>query len=91
MSTHGNGSGRKRKLKPRHPRLVPLLMLGSDGETYACSPAVMIPPGVLKNPGVIVAVRLLPRERDIALNCLQSGVLEATRTLAGILGRKFDA
>jgi hypothetical protein len=91
MSTHRNGSGRKRKLKPRHPRLVPLLMLGSDGETYACSPATTIPPGVLKTPGVIVAVRLLPKERNIALDCLQSGVIEAARILAGILGRKFDA
>lgn len=91
MSTHGNGSGLKRKLKPRHPRLVPLLLLGSDGETYACSLATTIPPGVLKLPGVIVAVRLLPRERNIALYGLQSGVIEATRALANILGRKFDA
>jgi hypothetical protein len=91
MSTHSNGSGLKRKRKPRHPRLVPLLMLGSDGKTYACSPAATIPPGVLKIPGVIVAVRLPPRERDIALYCLQSGVIEATRTLASIIGRKFDA
>lgn len=93
MSTNGNGSDlkRKRKRKPRHPRLVPLLMLGSDGETYACSLATSIPPGVLKIPGVIVAVRLLPRERDIALDCLQSGVIEATRTLVGIISRKFDA
>jgi hypothetical protein len=91
MSTHGNGSSLKRKRKPRHRRLVPLLMLGSDGETYACSLATTIPPGVLKSPDVIVAVRLLPRERNIALSCLQSGVIEASRTLAGIIGRKFDA
>ena len=44
-----------------------------------------------KTPGVIVAIRLLPRERDIALYCLQSGVIEASRTLAAILGRRFDA
>ena len=91
MSTNGNGSGLPRKLKRRRPRLVPLLMLGSDGETYACSLAKKIPPGVLKIPGVIVAVRLLPRERDVALGCLQRGVIDATRTLADILGRKFDA
>jgi hypothetical protein len=91
MSTHGNGSGLKRKRKPRQPRLVPLLMLGSDGKTYACAPATTIEPGVLKIPGVIVAVRLLPRERNIALYCLQSGVIEATHTLARIIGRKFDA
>jgi hypothetical protein len=91
MSTNGNGQDRKPKLKRRRPRLVPLLMLGSDGETYACSLSTTIPPAVLKTPGVIVAIRLLPRERDIALYGLQSGVIEASRTLAAILGRKFDA
>ena len=91
MSTNGNDSGGKPKRKRRRPRLGPLLMLGSDGETYACSLLKTIPPAVLKTPGVIVAIRLLPRERDIALYCLQSGVIEASRTLATILRRKFDA
>lgn len=87
MSTHGHGS----KPRRRRPRFVPLLLLGSDGETYACSSAKEIPPAVLKTPGVIVAIRLLPKERDIALHCLQSGVVEAARALGVIAGRKFDA
>jgi hypothetical protein len=84
----GNGNKPKRR---RAPRLVPLLMLGSDGEAYVCSPAKGIPPGVLKTPGVVVAIRLSRRERDIALDALQAGVAEVSRTLQGIVGGKLDA
>jgi hypothetical protein len=85
-----SGNVAKRKTK-RGPKLVPLLMLGSDGLTYACSPAKNIPPALLKAKGVVVAIRLSPRERDIALDALQIGVIEASKTLSGIVGRKLDS
>jgi hypothetical protein len=81
----------KPKRRPRRAKLVPLLMLGSDGETYACTLASNLPEGILSNPNAVVAIRLNRRERDIALDALQTGVLEASKTLQGIVGRKFDA
>jgi hypothetical protein len=81
----------KAKRRPRRAKLVPLLMLGSDGETYACAAAGNLPEGILSNPNAVVAIRLNRRERDIALDALQTGVIEASKTLQGIGGRKFDA
>ena len=90
MKRPGNG-GRKAK-KRWGPKLVPLLMLGSDGEAYLCTPAKSVPPEVLSEPGVVVAFRLTQRERDVALDCLQIGVLEASKTLQGIVGKgRYDA
>jgi hypothetical protein len=77
--------------RPKRPRLVPLLMLGSDGETYACAAAADLPPGILHNPNTVVAIRLSRRERDIALDALQDGVRTTARLLGGIIGRHFDA
>ena len=88
--TNGDKPAGKAK-RAKRPRLVPLLMLGSDGEAYACTPAEGVPPSLLKNPNVILAIRLNRRERDIALDALQIGVVEANKTLQGIVGRKFDA
>jgi hypothetical protein len=88
MSGNGNKAPKRQR---RGPKLVPLLMLGSDGLTYACSPAKGIPPALLKAPGVVVAIRLSRRERDVALDALQIGVQEAAKTLTGIVGRKLDS
>ena len=83
-------NGGKPKRRP-FPRLIPLLMLGSDGEVYACAPAHAVPKGVLQNKQTVIAVRLTHRERDIALDALQIGVVEASKTLTGIAGRKLDS
>jgi hypothetical protein len=83
-----NGDKPKRQ---RGPKLVPLLMLGSDGLTYGCCPAKNVPPALLKHPGVVIAIRLSRRERDIALDALQIGVQEAAKTLTGIVGSKLDS
>ena len=89
MSTNGDKPKGKRS---KRPRLVPLLMLGSDGETYACTPAEDVPPSLLKNPNVVLAIRLNRRERDIALDSLQDGVQATAKLLQGLVGRrKFDA
>jgi hypothetical protein len=78
--------------RAKRPRLVPLLMLGSDGETHACAAASDLPPGVLANPNTVVAIRLNRRERDIALDSLQEGVQATARLLNGIVGRRrYDA
>jgi hypothetical protein len=73
--------------KPRR-ELVPLLMLGSDGNVYACCPAKDMPTGLLEHPETIVAVRLSERERDVALDALQIGVIEAAEALKA---KPFDA
>jgi hypothetical protein len=89
-----SGNGDKPKAKRRHPskvRHAPLLMLGSDGEAYACAPARTLPSGVLQNPGVVVAIRLTPRERAIALAAIQPGIKEASLALDGIIDRKLDS
>jgi hypothetical protein len=67
------------------PRFIPLFMLGSDGELYACCEARRCPARILKNPATIVAIRLSQRERDVALDALQPGIAEAARTLQGVL------
>jgi len=77
------------KGKRRRAKLVPLLLLGSDGEVYACCPAPMPPTHFIRDPQTILAIRLTQRERDVALDALQIGVKEAVRTLLGIL--KTDA
>ena len=81
----------KRQGRPRRPKLIPLLMLASDGECYCCAPLADLPEGVLKNPNAVVAIRLNRRERDLALDSLQDGVRSTAQLLAGIIGRKFDA
>jgi hypothetical protein len=84
--------GDKPKHRPRRTKLVPLLMLGSDGETYACAPAADLPRSILANPNTVVASRLSRRERDIALDSLQDGVQTTARLLRGIVGRRrFNA
>ncbi len=78
----------KPKSKPkrsRAPRMIPLLMLGSDGEVYGCASAKRLPPSVLENPEVIVAIRLSKTERDVALDALQPGIQAVARTLQGVL------
>jgi len=71
--------------KRRKPKLAPLFMLGTDGEVYACCPAPLPPTRFVRDPQMILAIRLTQRERDIALDALQVGVKEAARTLTGIL------
>ena len=87
MSTNGDkpAKGNKR----RRAKLVPLFMLGTDGEVYACCPTPMPPSRFIRDPQTILAIRLTQRERDVALDALQVGVVEAARTIAGIL--KTDA
>jgi hypothetical protein len=43
---------------------------------------------MLENPATVIAVRLSPRERDVALDALQVGVKEAAESLTR---RRFDA
>jgi hypothetical protein len=80
----GNGDKPKRRRSAK-PRLIPLLMLGSDGEVYTCCQAKSLPAGILKNPATVVAVRLSQRERDVALDALQPGIAAVARTLQGVL------
>ena len=84
-----NGDKPAKGSKRRRAKLVPLFMLGTDGEVYACCPAKMPPTKFVRDPQFILAIRLTQRERDLALDALQIGVKEAARTLAGIL--KTDA
>jgi hypothetical protein len=87
-----SGNGDKTRAKRRRPvkaSRIPLLMLGSDGEVYACAPGRHVPRGVLQTQGVFVAVRLTHQERGIALDSLQGGIKEASRLLMGILDRKL--
>jgi len=90
MSTNGDKPRAKRRRTVKQP-LVPLLMLGSDGEAYACAPSQRLPPGLLQAPDVFVAVRLTHHERSLALDALQVGVKEASRLLVDVLDRKFDS
>jgi hypothetical protein len=46
---------------------------------------------VLQNPGVVVAIRLTPRERAIALAAIQPGIKEASLALESIIDRKLDS
>jgi hypothetical protein len=80
----GNGDKPKRR-RAAKPRRAPLLMLGSDGEVYTCCQVKGLPPGVLENPATVIAVRLSPRERDVALDALQPGIATVARTLQGVL------
>jgi hypothetical protein len=89
MSANGDKPRAKRPRSGKAPR-IPLLMLGSDGEAYACAPGRHVPRGVLQTAGVFVAVRLTHQERGIALDALQSGIKETSRRLLGILGPKLD-
>lgn len=75
--------------RPRKRKLIPLLLLGSDGEIYAACPAQMPPTRFVRDPQMIIAIRLTQREQDIALDALQIGVVEASETLVGIL--RLDA
>ena len=86
MSTNGD---KPAKGKRRRAKLIPLLLLGSDGEVYASCPAPMLPTRLIRDPLTILAIRLTQREREVALDALQIGVKEAGRTLLGIL--KTDA
>jgi hypothetical protein len=45
----------------------------------------MPPTRFIRDPQMILAIRLNQRERDIALYAMQGGVVEAARTLAGII------
>ena len=89
MSTNEN----KAKRRPKRARYVPLLLLGSDGEMYACTTPENLPEEVLKNPHAVVAIRLSRRERDITLDSLQEGVQATVRLLGEITGkgRRYDA
>jgi hypothetical protein len=90
MSSNGDKPTAKRR-RPAKVRHVPLLMLGSDGEAYVCAPAHLLPHGVLQNPGVVVAIRLTPQERAIALGAIQPGIKEASSLLQSVLDRKLDS
>jgi hypothetical protein len=87
----GNDDKPSKRRRSTKRRLIPLLMLGSDGEAYACAPAHLLPRGVLENPQTICAIRLSHRERAVALDALQVGIKEAAETLEGIVGRKLDS
>jgi hypothetical protein len=89
MSANGDKPAKGKRTKAHRAKLVPLFMLGTDGEVYACCPTKMPPTRFIRDPQMILAIRLTQRERDIALDALQVGVKEAARTLAGIL--KSDA
>ena len=86
MSANGD---KPAKGKKRRTKLLPLLLLGSDGQVYACCPAPMPPTRFMRDPLTILAIRLTQRERDVALDALQIGVQEAAQMLLGIL--KTDA
>ena len=88
MSANGDKPRAKRRRPGKVPR-VPLLMLGSDGEVYACAPGHNMHPGMLQTSGVFLAVRLTHEERSIALDALQVGIKEASRRVVGILDRKL--
>lgn len=86
MSKPANvNAGRKR---PRGPRTIPLLMLGSDGAVYACCLAEGLPASVLAHPHTVVAIRLSKDERDVALDALQPGIQAAARAAQGVLDTK---
>ena len=86
MSTNG-GKARRR----RFPRFIPLLMIGSDGELYACAHADVLPKSILQNKHTLVAVRLPHQQRGLALEAIQVGVVAASRILTGLPGRKLDS
>lgn len=74
--------------RKRGPKLSALFLLGSDGEVYAASPmpSAPLPPHLAKKVEIIMAIRLNRHERDIVLDTIHTdGVIEAARTLAGIL------
>lgn len=70
----------------KRPKLAALFLLGTDAEVYACTSVANLPEGVLKNPNVVVAIRLSRVERDLVLDTIHTeGVIEAAKTIAGIL------
>ena len=72
--------------RAKRPKLAALFLLGSDGEVYTCCPMPSPPPMLARKGGVILAIRLDRRKRDILLDVVHTeGVIEAARTLAGIL------
>ncbi len=70
--------------RTRGPRMIPLLMLGSDGELYKCCLVTDLPASVLAHPHTVVAIRLGKAERAAAIDALQPGVKAAARTLRGM-------
>jgi hypothetical protein len=86
MSTNG---GKPKRRTSR--RIIPLLMIGNDGELYACAPADGLPKGVVQNKHTLVAVRLTHQQRGLALKALQVGVVAASKILTGFPGRKLDS
>ena len=85
MSTTGNPKA-KRAAKSKRPNFSALFLLGSDGEVYACCPLRALPPAVARKEDFIMAIKLDRRERDILLDVVHTdGVIEAAKTLAGIL------
>jgi hypothetical protein len=83
-----NGDKPKRR---SFPKRIPLLMVGSDGELYACAPTHLLPEGILRNKHTMAAVRLTHRERGLAIEALQVGVIEASKVLNKIRGSKLDS
>jgi hypothetical protein len=89
MSTNDNGYSAKpkaKRAKGKRPKFSALFLLGSDGEVYACCPMPSPPPVLACKADIIMAIKLDRRERDILLDVVHTeGVIEAAKTLAGIL------
>jgi hypothetical protein len=51
----------------------------------------LLPEGILQNQHTMAAVRLTHRERGLALEALQLGVVEASKVLNKIGGSKLDS
>jgi len=66
-------------------------MLGSDGECYLCSPASDFSRSFKRIAITTFGLSSKPFGKFVALDALQVGVIEANKTLQGIVGRKFDA
>jgi hypothetical protein len=76
----------KPKRREKRPKLSALFLLGSDGEVYATSPLPSPPVRLVRDAEVIMAIRLTRVERELMLDTIHTeGVLEAAKTLAGIL------
>lgn len=71
--------------RPRGPRMIPLLMLGSDGHLYACALVNELPASVLAHPHTVVAIRIGEAQRDAALATLQPWIKAIAHTFRGLL------
>ncbi len=71
--------------RPRGPRILPLLLAGSDGDLYKACLVTELPASVLAHPHTVVAIKMSQVERDAALATLQPWIKAIAHTFRGLL------